>query len=126
MEGETFACRAGRTGPCALKYLLLGFFVQVIFFRMTLADMRAFLDNSFNQTADVRLLQLFLHPSATTLMVLAILAGLSLWIRHFWCRYLCPYGALTTLVGLASPTRIRRNPLPASNAANAPGLVPPD
>lgn len=126
MEGETFACRAGRTGPCALKYLLLGFFVQVIFFRMTLADMRAFLDNSFNQTADVRLLQLFLHPSATTLMVLAILAGLSLWIRHFWCRYLCPYGALTTLVGLRVRPGSGATPLPASNAANAPGLVPPD
>ena len=34
---------------------------------------------------------------------------LSLVIRNFWCRYLCPYGALLGIVGLLSPTRIKRN-----------------
>lgn len=92
-----------------IKYLLLGFFVWVIFFGMDLAGLRAFLDSPFNQTADVRLLQFFLHPSITTIVVLAVLVGLSLLVRHCWCRYLCPYGALTALVGLASPTRIRRH-----------------
>jgi polyferredoxin len=76
----------------ALKYLLLGFFVWVIFFRMNPAGLRAFLDSPFNQTADVRLLQFFIHPSTTTLVVLAVLVGLSLPIRYFWCRYLCSYG----------------------------------
>src|ERR1035437_8790231 len=28
--------------------------------------------------------------------------------QNFWCRYLCPYGALMGLVSLASPLRIRR------------------
>ena len=42
-------------------------------------------------------------------MVLSALLGLSLVVRHFWCRYLCPYGALTALIGMASPTRIKRN-----------------
>ncbi|MBU6410849.1 MAG: 4Fe-4S binding protein [Verrucomicrobia bacterium] len=92
-----------------IKYLLLAFFVWVVFFGMNLADLRAFLNSPFNQTADVRLLLFFLHPSTTTLVVLAILIGLSIFVRHFWCRYLCPYGALTALVGLVSPTRIRRN-----------------
>ncbi|MFI5106436.1 MAG: 4Fe-4S binding protein, partial [Terriglobales bacterium] len=27
---------------------------------------------------------------------------------NFWCRYLCPYGALMGLAALASPLRIRR------------------
>lgn len=92
-----------------LKYLLLGFFVYVIFCRLDLAGLLAFLDSPFNQTADVRLLQFFLHPGTTTLVVVAVLVVLSVFIRHFWCRYLCPYGALTALTGLASPTRIRRN-----------------
>jgi Fe-S-cluster-containing hydrogenase component 2 len=30
-------------------------------------------------------------------------------VQNPWCRYLCPYGALTGLFGLLSPTRIRRN-----------------
>ncbi|MBU6411112.1 MAG: 4Fe-4S binding protein [Verrucomicrobia bacterium] len=93
----------------ALKYLLLGFFVWVIFFCMSLADLRAFLNSPFNQTADVRLLQFFLHPSTITITVLAVLVGLSILVRHLWCRYLCPYGAFTALVGMISPTRIRRN-----------------
>lgn len=92
-----------------IKYLLLGFFVFVIFCRMDLASLQAFLENPFNQTADVRLLQFFLHPSMTALVILVSLVVLSVVIRLFWCRYLCPYGALTALVGLASPTRIRRN-----------------
>jgi polyferredoxin len=92
-----------------IKYLLLGFFAFVIFCRMNLAGLQAFLESPFNQTADVRLLQFFLHPSTTVMVILAILVVVSVLIRHFWCRYLCPYGALTALVGLASPTRIRRN-----------------
>jgi polyferredoxin len=92
-----------------LKYLLLGFFACVIFCRMDLDSLREFLDSPFNQTADVRLLQFFLHPSTTAIVILSFLVVLSVLIRHFWCRYLCPYGALTALLGLISPTRIKRN-----------------
>lgn len=93
----------------SLKYLLLGFFAYVIFCRMDLAGLRDFLNSPFNRVADIRLLQFFLYPGIATLAVLGVLAGLSLFVRHFWCRYLCPYGALTALAGLASPTRIKRN-----------------
>ena len=93
----------------SIKYLLLGFFAFVICCRMSLTDLQAFLDSPFNQMADVRLLQFFLHPSSTTIAVLAILVVLSVLVRHFWCRYLCPYGALTALAGLLSPTHIKRD-----------------
>ena len=33
----------------------------------------------------------------------------SLFMQNFWCRYLCPYGALLGLISMASPLRIRRN-----------------
>jgi polyferredoxin len=92
-----------------VKYLLLGFFAYVICCRMDLPDLQAFLDSPFNQLADVRLLQFFLQPSPTTIIVLAILVVLSLFVRHFWYRYLCPYGALTALAGLVSPTHIKRD-----------------
>jgi polyferredoxin len=38
-----------------------------------------------------------------------VLAAFSLLIENFWCRYLCPYGALMGLVSLLSPLKIRRN-----------------
>ena len=38
-----------------------------------------------------------------------VLLSLSLFIRNFWCRYLCPYGALMGLASLLSPVKIRRD-----------------
>ena len=37
-----------------------------------------------------------------------MLTLLSLVVQNFWCRYLCPYGALVGLAALLSPARIRR------------------
>jgi len=34
----------------------------------------------------------------------------SVFVQNFWCRFLCPYGALLGLTSWLSPTRIRRNP----------------
>ena len=42
-------------------------------------------------------------------MVLAVLALGSVFVQNFWCRYLCPYGALTGMAALLSPVRIRRD-----------------
>jgi len=42
-------------------------------------------------------------------MVVAVLILLSILVRNFWCRYLCPYGALMGLVSLLSPAKIRRD-----------------
>ena len=40
--------------------------------------------------------------------MLALLVLASVFVQNFWCRYLCPYGALMGLAALASPLRIRR------------------
>jgi ferredoxin len=45
----------------------------------------------------------------TSAIVVGILLILSVLVKNFWCRFLCPYGAMTGLVALVSPTRIRRN-----------------
>jgi ferredoxin len=41
--------------------------------------------------------------------VLAVLTGLTFVIPFFWCRYLCPYGALLGALGVLSPFKIRRD-----------------
>jgi len=48
----------------------------------------------------------FLQGSFMTLLLLAILA-LNLLERRFWCRYLCPLGALLGIVGRWSPLKRR-------------------
>ncbi|GAW92720.1 4Fe-4S binding protein [Calderihabitans maritimus] len=92
----------------AVKYLVLGFFLKVIVLDMPVAAISAFLHAPYNKIADVKMLKFFLSPSPFTVKVLLILMLLSLIIRHFWCRYLCPYGALLGLLSLASPFKITR------------------
>ncbi len=92
-----------------LKYLLLGFFVYVIFFAMDLLALKIFLDSPYNQIADIKMYYFFAKISKFSLTVIIFLAFLSVIFRNFWCRYLCPYGALLGLVGLLSPVKIKRN-----------------
>jgi polyferredoxin len=41
--------------------------------------------------------------------VVGLLVILSIFIQNFWCRFLCPYGALMGIVSSLSPTKIRRD-----------------
>jgi polyferredoxin len=91
-----------------LKYLLLGLFGYAIL-SMSVAGIRAFLEGPYGLIADVKLLNFFRYLSAGGAITLAALMLLSVFIQNFWCRYLCPYGALVGLFALASPLRIRRS-----------------
>jgi len=93
----------------SLKYLLLGFFVFAIFFSMTVASLKMFLDSPYNLVADVKMYLFFANITEFSLYVIMGLFLLSIFIRGFWCRYLCPYGALLGLISFLSPTRIKRN-----------------
>lgn len=93
----------------SLKYVLLGFFLYVILWRMDVATITAFLHTPYNLAADAKMLQFFLAPSTLTVAVLGGLLVLSLVVANFWCRFLCPYGALLGLLALGSPLRIRRD-----------------
>jgi len=91
----------------SLKYLLLAFFAAVIA-GMPAAALEAFLDSPYYRIADVKMLHFFTRMSLTTAVALTVLALLSLGVKNFWCRYLCPYGALLGLCAWASPLRVVR------------------
>ena len=91
-----------------LKYLLLGFFV-FLGAGMTAEGIDAFMHTPYGVLADVKMLGFFRDLSITSAVVLAVLVLASVFVQNFWCRYLCPYGALTGLAALLSPLRIRRN-----------------
>jgi len=93
----------------SLKYLLLVFFVYSIFFLMTEVSLRAFLDSPYNIVADIKMYYFFADISRFALIVIVALFFLSIPIRNFWCRYLCPYGALLGVIALFSPLKIRRH-----------------
>ena len=93
-----------------LKYLGLGFFVFTAFFAMDLRSVQGFLDAPYNRVADARMLAFFTDPSALSLTVLGVLGALTLIVRNFWCRYLCPYGALLGLFSWLGPVAVVRDP----------------
>lgn len=93
----------------SLKYLLLGFFLYAIL-EMSASDVAAFARSPYGLIADVKMLNFFRHIGTTAAAVILVLVVLSILVQNFWCRYLCPYGALLGLVSIFSPARIRRDP----------------
>ncbi|UCG78595.1 MAG: 4Fe-4S binding protein [Nitrospirota bacterium] len=93
----------------SLKYILMTFFLYVILIKMSPVSIRSFLFTPYWKVADFKLLMFFTEMSMTTLIVLASLFSLSLLYRNFWCRYLCPYGALLGLLSMLSPLKVTRN-----------------
>ncbi|MEJ5369286.1 MAG: 4Fe-4S binding protein [Bryobacteraceae bacterium] len=95
-------------GLRSLKYVLLGLFVYAVG-TMSAASIQQFLGSPYGIIADVKMLNFFRYLSVTAAVVIGVLVILSVFIQNFWCRYLCPYGALMGLAALLSPLRIRRN-----------------
>jgi len=93
----------------SLKYLILVFFSYAIFMGMDALTLKLFLDSPYNIIADLKLYYFFADITRFSIIVLSVLFVLSVIIRNFWCRYLCPYGALLGIFSLFSPNKIKRN-----------------
>ncbi len=94
-------------GLRSLKYILMVLFLYAVA-SMSVNGIRAFLEGPYGVVADVKMLNFFRFLGLTGGIVVAILVLASVFVQNFWCRYLCPYGALMGLVSMASPLRIRR------------------
>jgi len=92
----------------SLKYLLLAFFVHAII-QMDVASLTNFIYSPYNKVADIKMYLFFANISTFALWTIIILMVLSVVIKNFWCRFLCPYGALLGIVGWLSPLKITRN-----------------
>ncbi len=91
-----------------IKFALLCFFLYSILFAMAPEQVTSFVYSDYNKTADVRLLDFFLHLSGISLAVIVGLALLSLPVRNPFCRFFCPYGALLGLISMLSPVKVTR------------------
>jgi polyferredoxin len=91
-----------------LKYFLLAFFVLAIL-RMDPPNLELFLQSPYNKMADVKMYLFFANIGSFALWTILGLMFLSMLIKNFWCRFLCPYGALLGVASLFSPAKITRN-----------------
>lgn len=114
----------------SLKYLLMLFFIYVIVVKMPPLEIFKFLEGDYYVIADVKMLYFFTKMTTLTLITLLILFIGSLFFKNFWCRYLCPYGALLGILSLCSPLKITRSKDACIDcgkcAKNCPSLLPVD
>ena len=128
--GRTFALPRWADYPLrSLKYILLALFMWVVV-TMPVPAIYAFLTSPYGLVADVKMLDFFRDAGRLTMQVTAGLIILSVLTKNFWCRYLCPYGALMGVASLLSPMRITRDPISCIDcgkcAKACPSLIPVD
>ena len=107
----------------ALKYLLLGFFIWAVA-NMPAEAIEGFMRSPYGAVADVRMLNFFRYLSETAAIVLGVLVVASVFIQNFWCRYVCPYGAVLGIASLLSPLRIRRSEVACIDCAKCAKACP--
>ena len=93
----------------SVKYLLLAFFLKLILIDFSGRAALAFLETPYNKVAAVKMLDFWLEPGAWTIGIVGFLVVGSFVVQNFWCRYLCPYGALLSVIGFLSPATVNVN-----------------
>lgn len=105
--GNKIMPRKADLGLMSIKYLLMLAFVFLIIV-MPASYMVLFFMQEEYKLMDGRMLLFFMDASKVTITVLVSLFGLTLLYKSFWCRYLCPYGALLGILSYLSPLKVRR------------------
>lgn len=128
--GRTFALPRWLDVPLrGLKYVLLALFIWIVV-TMPVPALREFLESPYGLVADVKMLDFFRRAGTLTIQICGVLVILSVLVKNFWCRYLCPYGALMGLSSLLSPMRITRDPISCIDCGKCtkacPSLIPVD
>lgn len=93
----------------SIKYLLLAFFLWAVIIKMDVFSLQSFIYSPYNRVADIKMLKFFTEMSEITFWALTVLVFLSFILPYFWCRYLCPYGALLGFTSIFSVFKITRN-----------------
>jgi polyferredoxin len=111
----------------SLKYTLMSLFLVFIGLAMAPNMLLLFFITDYYKIADVRTMKFFTEMSTLAFWVLAAIFVLSFLYKNFWCRYLCPYGALLGLLSRLSPVKIKRNEAKCTHChactRHCPGLI---
>jgi len=93
---------AGRGLRLMLGLAFFGFLAIV-----PLAESVAFRQLPYMWVADIKIIEGFGDPRYITVLLLTFVV--SMMLGPVWCRYLCPLGALYSLLGIASPCAVTRD-----------------
>ncbi|MCL4498772.1 MAG: 4Fe-4S binding protein [Chloroflexi bacterium] len=94
-------------GLLSLKYIF-ALLVFTLFFTLSGRQVYEFMRQPFYAVSDVKMFDMFTHLSAAGLVVILAIVVFSVFVKSFWCRYLCPYGAFLGVLGLLSPITLHK------------------
>ncbi|MNF70505.1 putative electron transport protein YccM [compost metagenome] len=94
----------------AQKFLVLGFLLFIVLIAVPGAALPGYLASPYHQAADMKMGAFFFNLTLVSGLCLGWVLLLTASFRQGFCRYLCPYGAWLSLLGLLTPLRIRRDP----------------
>ena len=92
------------------KFLVLGFLLFIVLIAVPGAALPGYLASPYHQAADMKMGAFFFNLTLISGLCLGWVLLLTVAFRQGFCRYLCPYGAWLSLLGLLTPLRIRRDP----------------
>ncbi len=85
-----------------------------------------FIYSPYNMVADIKMLYFFKNITPLAFWVLVVLVVMSILVRNFWCRFLCPYGALLGALSFLSILKIHRNESTCTNCQKCTRTCPAD
>ena len=91
------------------KYILMTSLVYGIFVKMSGRELDTFIHSSYNFTAEAKMMLFFTDLSIKPAIIISALLVLGIIIPYFWCRFICPYGALLGIFAKLSPVAIKRD-----------------
>jgi len=94
-----------------LLWLKYAAFIVILkyFFFMGAKDAAAFMRMPYYAISDIKMFDMFGGLSWIGFAIIGGLLLLTFFVRSFWCRYLCPYGAVLGFAGLFSPFVLSRD-----------------
>lgn len=91
-----------------VKYGIFIFIIRM-FFSMSADDAISFMQLPYYAISDIKMFDFFTKISAIGVAVIFGFMLLSMLFKSFWCRYLCPYGAVLGILGFLSPIVLTKN-----------------
>lgn len=91
-----------------LKYFAAAYLLIPMFFTISSADALALLKSPNYVTSDLILFLKWVNPTIGLVSHSIIVLALCFLFKSFWCRYLCPYGAILGIFSLFSPIVLRK------------------
>ena len=94
----------------AQKFLVLAFLLFIVLIAVPSVALPGYFTSPYHQAADMKMGAFFFNLNLLSGLCLGWVLLLTVAFRQGFCRYLCPYGAWLSLLGLLTPLRIRRDP----------------